>query len=1211
MRNLKRALSLALAAIMLIGMMVVSASAVSYNDLTDKDQIVNKDAVSMLVSLGIIEGKPDGSYGPTENVDRAQMAKMLSVIMNKGVDNSALYQSVNSGLTDITSHWAKGHINYCYTTGIIAGRGTGTFDPSATVTALEAAKMLLVAVGYDPAIEGFEGADWAINVSVRADEQGIFEGFTKDLSAPLNRDDAALLIYNALDVEMIQSYTTNNYPIAYSDHRTILADKYGVIKVQGVVVANEWASLASDDGDAALKEGKTTIYNGEGIFSTTGNTTVSKEDASLKTQTFNVSTPVDMLGKTVNLYIKKTTILADSTVYGDPVVSDVNTVVTTGETVLYSGAKDPQVDYDKLLGENGLTDKDAKYFWNYNSGKYIPNTTEKYGDKTANVKGATLTIIDNNGDGEVDYVLSVEKALADITSVNSKKETVTVRTLGTLDNKDVVGYEDMAKEDVVLYVQYGGRTYLEKPEVVTGEMEHFNVKGTEKYMTVGGEKYKADELETNARTEVVKFDVTECDKANGVQFETSYNFYLDDYGNVIAFEEVEAAAKNYALVLDSAFSTNMLNTDAQVKVLLPDGTEKTYQLNWSASVKNWKDANETTEQATEQLKTFLGTDDGRAGSAGVYPAAGAAAGNLIAYSINDDDKMTIDLPALDVGKVVDGSHAGSDYSDGKFFQADHETLDANVSKGDVEIDTSASKGGDPVGTYGIDADTIVYYYNGKDGSVAVGYDNMAKLIDKNGVLAETGKKIIDAGTNTNGTANGEVKVSVVDLYKSDVANVVVLYTSQAKFGNEDYVFVMPEFDVYNDYFYYTVIHEDGTMEEVKSEENLRNDLKGTDGIVCTIDMDSKNLASFNTTPSRVAEGFVKVTSSRYVNVYTDATTNNAIQNPGKDNEWLDMTKLQSPVRLANKNDELIYDIDNTDVDDETATGTTFQDGQYGYVVYDEDNVVKAAFIVKSYLTEDPTGNNKPGKPSNDDLALKIITSGPNRGTFYFLNAEDATLMDMEDLLISSFEKLGYEVVKIHYTNGDISAVDVKRGSSESTFRVLDYTVTDEVQDVVVDTVGDTTVGPVAEDVKDTSTGLADGTLAGGLFNGITPQNGMKLTTLTITLPVDPSTTYRAVRQTNNALITCATEGGEDVPTAWKHGDSFVKAGAANVTPAGTAIKYSLLVCDDGEPITLEVFESSTGAFTVDSDHYTVKENGGSVATPSYTVTIDTTGVTFQ
>ena len=44
--------------------------------------------------------------------------------------------------------------------------------------------MLLVAVGYDPAIEGFEGADWAINVSVRADEQGIFEGLHQG-SCPL------------------------------------------------------------------------------------------------------------------------------------------------------------------------------------------------------------------------------------------------------------------------------------------------------------------------------------------------------------------------------------------------------------------------------------------------------------------------------------------------------------------------------------------------------------------------------------------------------------------------------------------------------------------------------------------------------------------------------------------------------------------------------------------------------------------------------------------------------------------------------------------------------------------------------------------------------------------------------------------------------------------------------------------------------------------
>ena len=183
--NLKRALSLVLAVVMVIGLMVVGASAVSYNDFSDHGEIVNKDAVSMLTTLGIIEGKPDGSYAPTEGVDRAQMAKMISVIMNQGADNSALYVNSPTGLTDIATNWAKGHINYCYTLGIIAGRGNGTFDPSAGVTGVEAAKMLLVAAGYDPKIEGFEGSDWAINVNAKASALGNFRNFTKDVTAPL------------------------------------------------------------------------------------------------------------------------------------------------------------------------------------------------------------------------------------------------------------------------------------------------------------------------------------------------------------------------------------------------------------------------------------------------------------------------------------------------------------------------------------------------------------------------------------------------------------------------------------------------------------------------------------------------------------------------------------------------------------------------------------------------------------------------------------------------------------------------------------------------------------------------------------------------------------------------------------------------------------------------------------------------------------------
>ena len=60
MRNLKRVLSLALAAFMLMGMMVVGASAAStYDNFTDKDEIVNQEAVNTMVSLGVLAGKED------------------------------------------------------------------------------------------------------------------------------------------------------------------------------------------------------------------------------------------------------------------------------------------------------------------------------------------------------------------------------------------------------------------------------------------------------------------------------------------------------------------------------------------------------------------------------------------------------------------------------------------------------------------------------------------------------------------------------------------------------------------------------------------------------------------------------------------------------------------------------------------------------------------------------------------------------------------------------------------------------------------------------------------------------------------------------------------------------------------------------------------------------------------------------------------------
>ena len=997
MRNLKRALSLALAAIMLIGMMVVSASATGLDDFSDKDKVVNKDAVSMLTTLGVINGKEDGSYfDPTGNVTRAEMAKMIATVLNQGADVDGLYVGMNTGLTDVKGHWAESYINYCYSLGIIAGRGNGKFDPSATVTALEAAKMLLVAVGYDPAIEGFEGADWAINVSVRADEQGIFEGFTKDLSAPLNRDDAALLIYNALDVEMIQSYTTNNYPIVYSDHRTILSDKYGVIKVEGVVTANEWAIL-DDDTDTALQEGKTRIYNPDGILSTTGNTAVAQDSsANVKTQVFNVSTPVDMLGKAVTMYVKKTTILADSTVYGAPVVSDVNTVIETGEKVTGGDSKDDDSLAALLKGTGLATDKATEYYHNYE--EVAIDSADV--DDIMNVKGAALTVIDNDNDGYVNYVISVEKSLTHVSGVSSKNETTTLYGLpgdDVIDNEDIVTTAtDLTKGDVVLVVQYGGRTYVEEPKTVTGEMELFNAKNKDdnkNYIKVGGEEYKQDGLEVLSninKDNPVKFLISECDdKANGVQFDAQYDFFLDDFGNIVAFREVEGAPTQYALALDSAYSINGLTTTGQIKLLLADGTSKVYDVDMDATADRFEDLansddNSTKDSAVETwfgsaitddnsmdaVLKFMGSDDATAAGA---KTKGYASGNLVAYTIDDDEVVTFGPAELDDGVIVNGTSKnyikGDNYTEsGKstFFHSSQTELKADVARGDVDLRLENSSVDTHTNSYGIDEETIIYYYNGSKGYVAVGYDNMAKMIDAD-----------KAGS----IDNGKVRASVVAFDDAtDVAEVIVLYTDQAKFGTDAYVYVMSVYDKSGSVYTYSVIDEEGNVLQMQSKT------KGMAGKLCTYTTDGDYYVleaqadcvsnSNKTAAADVANdvGLIVTTRTKYFKVYDfdkatdlmsdDETVKQSFVSGVNDNSNTDWE------RYADK--ALVIDVENTEADDKTAATTELTSGQYGIVVYNDDGQAEVVYVTDTYKMEVDVDAGDDDNANNDRITSTTV-----------------------------------------------------------------------------------------------------------------------------------------------------------------------------------------------------------------------------------------------
>lgn len=210
---------------------------------SDAGQIVHTDAVESMVELGIINGKEDGSYfDPGGDVTRAEMAKMICVALNGGT--APEYEASGYSFSDTADSWAADYIEYCFSLGIISGRGDGTFDPDAPVTGTEAAKMLLVAMGYDAEIEGFTGPGWADAVTARAGEKNLFGGLeSSDASAPFIRDDAAQLIYNAINAVTV-SYESETVtvdgqsqtrPVAKdnADGGTILSEKFGTASSTG------------------------------------------------------------------------------------------------------------------------------------------------------------------------------------------------------------------------------------------------------------------------------------------------------------------------------------------------------------------------------------------------------------------------------------------------------------------------------------------------------------------------------------------------------------------------------------------------------------------------------------------------------------------------------------------------------------------------------------------------------------------------------------------------------------------------------------------------------------------------------------------------------------------------------------------------------------------------------------------------------------------
>ena len=637
MRNLKRTLSLALASVMLVGMMSVGASAVNASDFTDADEIVNKDAVSTMTALGIINGKEDGSYfDPTGTVTRAEMAKMLCVAINGGVD-PVLGVKDTPTFTDIKGHWAESYIEYCAANGIIAGRGNNKFDPTGTVSATEAAKMLLGVLGYNAEKSGLVGNDWAINTNVLANQNGLYKNLANlNANTLLTRDNAAQMIYNALDANMVElnaagNYTTSQYSYTGTESVVTGTERVWVVKIKDSSVNDAVKALdgsvynsrqdAIDTLDAAngskldsskyTLEQKTQNVYGENTVTKYADETMGHKYLSLITDGDAVLTDVEKDSKgTYTLYMNGITTKGQYT----KVEGDYSNLIGQKVEVLYKDSENVYGVYASTDSSLIVESTAGKVEAVKNGEVKIDGTTYKVDSNVTTTalytgklidglnvggnKAAAVKAYDNDDNGKIDTVVYVPFTAAKVTYVGEKSFNTDVNT--NVKFEDVNAYDDMAKNDYVI-----------KSDAAN----------------------TVDDTDTYVLAETVKGKI-EATKSDSVRIDgTWYNYVTTTPDTDLALDStVKAAVLNGYIVKSEVVTAShelqdyavIVKTDEDVngyvaKLLFADGTTKvvTTDKDYGSAGENYGNALVTYEvKKGEYVLTKAKTNSGDADKAG-------------------------------------------------------------------------------------------------------------------------------------------------------------------------------------------------------------------------------------------------------------------------------------------------------------------------------------------------------------------------------------------------------------------------------------------------------------------------------------------------------------------------------------------------------------------------------------------------------------------
>jgi len=240
----KQTLSIFIIAI-IISTMVLSSifMVIADNFLSDIKGHWAQDTIEDLVNEGIIEGYPDGTFKPNNNITRAEFTSLLvrTFDLKPGPAGKVF--------SDTADHWAKDHIKTANYHGLVNGYSDTLFGPNDPVTREQIAVMVVNAtkVGLSDRsktfIDSAQISVWAEESVAKAAAAGLITGYSDGTFKPkvnATRAEAAVILDRSIkvitDKEIITTFDTVGTYGPKDGVETIETDV--IINADGVTLQN-------------------------------------------------------------------------------------------------------------------------------------------------------------------------------------------------------------------------------------------------------------------------------------------------------------------------------------------------------------------------------------------------------------------------------------------------------------------------------------------------------------------------------------------------------------------------------------------------------------------------------------------------------------------------------------------------------------------------------------------------------------------------------------------------------------------------------------------------------------------------------------------------------------------------------------------------------------------------------------------------------------